>query len=120
MLSELDNFYIQQEEPARSCLLALRETILAQDKDVTAAWKYRMPFFCYKEKMFCYVWVHKKYKQPYIGLVEGKLFDQPGLLSEERSRMKILLVDPEKDLPLPFIEAVLKQALDYYRNGNKA
>jgi len=116
-VSELDNFYLQQPEPARSCLLALKEIILAQDKDVTAAWKYRMPFFCYKGKMFCYLWVDKKTLQPYLGLVEGKYFNDPDLLQEKRSRMKILLFDPSKDLPVRKIKSVLKQALDLYRNG---
>jgi hypothetical protein len=71
MSAELDNFYLQQEEPVRSCLLALRGIILKQDQHIAAAWKYGMPFFCYKRKMFCYIWVHKKLHHPYIGLVEG-------------------------------------------------
>ncbi len=65
MSVQLDNFYLQQSEPTQGCLLALREIILKQDKNITAELKYGMPFFCYKGKMFCYLWVHKKYKQPY-------------------------------------------------------
>ncbi len=112
-----DNFYEQQEEPVKSCLLALRTMILHQDSNVSAAWKYGMPFFCYKGKMFCYLWVHKKYKQPYIGLVEGKHFDEPFLIQEERSRMKIMLLDPANDLPMTTIENILQRALDLYRTG---
>jgi len=112
-----DNFYFQQNEPVKGTLLALKEIILAQDKDVTAEWKYGMPVFCYKGKMFCYLWIHKKNGQPYLGLVEGKHFDQPFLLQEKRSRMKIMLIDPDRDLPVRIIRAVLKQALDLYRNG---
>ena len=93
MLNEIDNFYLQKDEPVKSCLLALREIILSQDKDITAAWKYGMPFFCYKGKMFCYLWIHKKYRQPYIGLVEGKRFEYSELIIEKRSRMKIMLFD---------------------------
>lgn len=117
MLSDLDQYYLQQSEPAKSCLLALREIILAQDKDISAAWKYRMPFFCYKEKMFCYLWVHKTYQQPYIGLVEGGRLQQPELVQEKRSRMKILLIDPDKDLPVEFIESILQQAIGFYKTG---
>ncbi len=72
-----DNFYLQQEEPVKGALLALKEIILMQDKEVTGEWKYGMPFFCYKGKMFCYLWVHKKYRQPYIGIVEGNHFNEP-------------------------------------------
>ena len=117
MLKEEDNFYLQQEEPIKSCLLALKNIILSQDKDVTAAWKYRMPFFCYKGKMFCYLWVHKKYKQPYIGFVEGNEIKHPGLLAEKRSRMKIMLFNANKDLPVETIENILKQAIDLYKKG---
>ena len=116
-MTELDNFYFQQYEPTKSCLLALREIILHQDTDITNAWKYGMPFFCYKGKMFCYLWFHKKYKQPYIGIVEGKRFDEAFLIQEDRSRMKIMLFDPNEDLPLQTIEKIINKALDLYKTG---
>ena len=114
---ETDNYYEQKDEPVKSCLLALRDMILSQDKHISAAWKYGMPFFCYKGKMFCYLWVHKKYKQPYLGIVEGKYFNQPFLLQEKRSRMKIMLLDANEDLPIEAINTVLQQALDLYQKG---
>ncbi|MGF7039575.1 DUF1801 domain-containing protein [Mucilaginibacter lappiensis] len=117
MLTQLDNFYLQKEEPVKGCLLALREIILKQDKDISAAWKYGMPFFCYKGKMFCYLWVHKKLHQPYIGIVEGKRFDHPNLIIEKRSRMKIMLFEADQDLPIEAIQAILKQAIDLYKTG---
>ncbi|MGN8069298.1 DUF1801 domain-containing protein [Mucilaginibacter sp. 22184] len=116
-LTQLDNFYLQKDEPIRSCLLALKDIILKQDENVSADWKYGMPFFCYMGKMFCYLWVHKKYHQPYIGIVEGKRFDHPALIIEKRSRMKIMLFEADKDLPVQTIEHILKQALDLYRTG---
>ncbi|MFT3675168.1 MAG: DUF1801 domain-containing protein [Chitinophagaceae bacterium] len=116
-MKAIDSFYFQQEEPVKSVFMALRDIILAQDQHVTTELKYGMPFFCYKGKMFCYLWLHKKYGQPYIGLVEGKHFDQPFLLQEKRSRMKIMLLDPDRDLPVRKIRAVIKQALDLYRTG---
>ena len=116
-MRELDNFYLQQDEPTKGTLLALREIILEQDKDVANAWKYGMPFFCYKGKMFCYLWFHKKYKQPYIGIVEGNRFDEPFLIQEVRSRMKIMLLDPNEDLPLQTIENILQKAINLYKTG---
>ena len=116
-MRELDNFYLHQDEPTKGTLLALREIILEQDKDVTNAWKYGMPFFCYKGKMFCYLWFHKKYKQPYIGIVEGNRFDEPFLIQEVRSRMKIMLLDPNEDLPLQTIENILQKAINLYKTG---
>jgi hypothetical protein len=112
-----DRFYEQQEEPVKSCLLALKKIILEQDKIISAEWKYGMPFFCYKGKMFCYIWVHKKLKQPYIGIVEGKYFDESFLIQEKRSRMKIMLLDAEKDLPVKTIKNVIKKSLNLYKSG---
>lgn len=117
MLRDIDHFYLQKEEPVKSCLIALREIILKQDRDITVAWKYGMPFFCYKGKMFCYLWVHKTIKQPYVGFVEGKYLNHPKLLIEKRARMKIFLCDPQKDLPIKVIQTILKQALDLYKKG---
>jgi hypothetical protein len=88
-MNVLENYYEKLEEPAKSCLLALRTIILNQDKDVSAAWKYGMPFFCYKGKMFCYLWVHKKHRQPYIG----------------------------QDLPIATIKTVIQKAIDLYKTG---
>lgn len=116
-MKELDHFYLKQEEPIRGCLLALRQIVLSQDTAIANTLKYGMPFFCYKGKMFCYLWVHRKYKQPYIGIVEGKRFDHPALLTEKRSRMKIMLFDPNEDLPVKTIENILQQAINLYKTG---
>ncbi|MDQ3110302.1 MAG: DUF1801 domain-containing protein [Bacteroidota bacterium] len=115
MASDLDDFYLRKDEPDKSCLLALKEIILSISKDISPAWKYGMPFFCINGKMFCYLWVHKKYKQPYIGIVEGKKLNHPDLLTEKRARMKIMLFDPQKDLPIRKIKSILKEALGFYK-----
>lgn len=113
----LHNFYFNKEEPIKSCLLALRDNILAQDKEITETQKYGMPCFCYKKKMFCYLWTDKKTSQPYILFVEGKQLDHPELESGDRARMKILRIDPNKDLPIRTIERILNMALGLYSTG---
>jgi hypothetical protein len=54
-MKEPDLFYLEKEEPVKGCLLFLRQHILSYDKNITEAWKYRMPFYCYNGKMFCYL-----------------------------------------------------------------
>lgn len=115
MLSPADNWFLSQEEPIKSCLQFLRRHILEMDKDITEKWAYGMPFFCYKGKRFCYVWVHKKYRQPYIGIVDGHKINHPDLITGKRARMKILLIDPDKNIPLKKIGAVLKKVLLLHR-----
>lgn len=73
MLRDIDHFYLHKEEPVKSCLIALREIILEQDPEITDAWKYNMPFFCYKGKMFCYLWVHKTSEKPILVLWKGNI-----------------------------------------------
>lgn len=116
-MKSIDDFYLNQEEPIKEILFAIKGIILKQDQDITNVLKYGMPFFCYKGKMFCYLWIHKKNKQPYIGIVEGKHFDEPFLLQETRSRMKIMLFDIDQDLPLEQIEMVVQKALNLYKSG---
>ena len=116
-MNALNDFYLQQQEPVKSCFLALRTIILSQDGNITNVMKYGMPFFCYKGKMFCYLWTHKKFKQPYIGIVEGNRIDHPSLIIEKRSRMKIMLLDADKDLPVEMINTILQDALGLYRKG---
>lgn len=117
MIKEIDNYYLNKEEPNKSCLLALRITILKQDSHITEIQKWGMPCFCYKKKMFCYLWTDKKTNEPYILMVEGKHLTHPELEAGNRSRMKIFRVNPNKDLPLKTIENILQKSLDLYKTG---
>lgn len=93
----------------------MREFILKYDKHITEGWSYGMPFFYYKGIRFCYLWIHKKYRRPYLGIVDGNKINDPALIQEKRARMKILLIDPSKDIPVKKIKAVLKEVLALYK-----
>ncbi|HZI24675.1 MAG TPA: DUF1801 domain-containing protein [Chryseolinea sp.] len=115
MIREIDNYFLQKDEPTKSYLLTLRDLILHYDKNITEVWQYKMPFYCYNGKRFCYLWVHKKYNQPYLGIVDGKEINHPDLITEKRARMKIMLFDPMKDVPLKTIHVVLSKATSLYK-----
>jgi len=117
VINDTNNFYLNQEEPNKSCLLALRKIILEQDTHVTETKKYGMPCFCYKKKMFCYLWTDKKTDEPYILFVEGNRLKHPKLEKGNRSRMKIFRVNANKDLPNALFKKLLNEALDLYRTG---
>jgi len=117
MVNELQNYYLNKEEPNKSCLLALRSIILDQDNNVSETRKWGIPCFCYKKKMFCFLYTDKKTTKPYVLFVEGKHLDHPQLEIGDRSRMKIFRVNPNQDLPLKTIETILQNALDLYRTG---
>ena len=116
-MTDFDHYYLIKAEPNKSCLLTLRELILSQDENITETRKYGMPCFCYKKKMFCYLWTDKKTDEPYILMVEGKHLSHPKLEAGDRSRMKIFRVSPIKDIPVKTIKTILKQALELYKRG---
>lgn len=116
-MNDVDHFFMQQSEPNKSCLLALKSMVLEHHRDISSAWKYGMPFFYFKGRMLCYLWVHKKTGQPYLGFVEGKHLHHPLLIQEKRARMKIMLFDANEDLPIGTINSLLQEAISLY---NKA
>ncbi len=120
MTEDFDAYYLSQEEPNKSCLLALRSIIVKQDESVIETKKYGMPCFCYQKKMFCYLWVDKKTQEPYILFVEGKHMHHPMLETGTRARMKIFRINANEDLPIRTLEELLQQSLELYRNGTIA
>lgn len=114
MLTELDTYYISQEEPTKSCLLSLRQYILDFDPEITESWTHRMPMFRYKGKLFCYLWTDKQTYVPYIGIYKGIEIEHPKLILGNRNKMKIMYIDPEKDLPIKTLQTILKMARNLY------
>jgi len=112
MVREIDNFFAEHDEPMRSSLLALRDFILHFKEGIIEKWMYKMPFYYYKGKRFCYIWTDKKRNQPYVGIVDGKDIVHTQLIAEKRSRMKILLIDPNEDLPVKTISVILMAAIE--------
>ncbi len=73
-----------------------------------------MPCFVFEKKHFCYLWTDKKSGHPYILMVEGNKIDHPSLESGTRSRMKILPINPNQDIPLNTIHEVFELGLTFY------
>lgn len=117
MLSELDQFYLSQNEPTQSYLLALRALILKHHPAITPEWKFRLPFFYFKGKMLCYIWFHKKLKKPYLGFYNGHLLEDSSLIAENRTKIKILLLDIDDDIPVKKINAILTAATYIYEKN---
>ena len=107
-MTELDSYYIKQQEPTRSCLLALRQIILECDPRITPEWKYRLPFFYFNGRMMCYLWKDKKTQQPYIGFMNGKEMNHPKLDLGTRKKVMVYAIDVEKDLPKEEIEQLIQ------------
>ena len=98
-MNENNNFYLDKSEPNKSCLLSLRNIIIKQDQYITETKKYGMPCFCYKNKIFCYLWVDKKPEEPFLLFVEGDYLNHPELEAVIRKCMNIFRVNPNQDIP---------------------
>jgi penicillin-binding protein-related factor A (putative recombinase) len=70
-----------------------------------------MPFFSFQKSMLCYFWIDKKSNLPYIGFMEGKDLDFEWLEAGDRSRVRIMYIDPYEDLPLKKIRQTLKASI---------
>lgn len=112
MHNEQEQYYLNKVEPNKSCLLTLHDIIVNHDESIIFCWKYRMPFFCINNKMLCYLWTDKKTKEPYIGFVDGNLINHSKLIQGNRNRMKILPINPNRDIPIKLIKTLLTIAID--------
>jgi len=114
-VNEINNYFLELEEPNKSCYFALRTIILNFSTEISEHWKYRIPFYYFKGKPFCYFYQDKKTKHPYIGIVKGSLINHHMLFKGDRKKMKIFMVDPNKDIPINEIQKVFEQASKFYK-----
>ena len=110
-MEKLEAFYLNQLEPNKSCLLALRSIVLNVSSEINECVKYGMPCFCIGKKAFSYLWIDKKTQEPYILFVEGQQLNHPLLESGNRSRMKIFRINPSSDIPLEELKTLIIEAI---------
>lgn len=112
-MSKTDNFYLKQDEPNKSCFLALRDILLDFDHNISETVKYGMPCFMYQNKAFCYLWKDKKTEEPYVLIVDGNKIEHPQLESGSRARMKIIRINPNRDIDLELVQEILGLAVAF-------
>ncbi len=89
----------------------LKNYISSLDKNLELLKKYGMPFFYYRGKMFCYIWKDKKTKEPYLGFMDGNKLTNVRLEAGNRSRVKILRVNPNIDIDIKVIKEIVFEAI---------
>lgn len=116
-MEDHNNFYLLKEEPAKSCLMALQGIITRYNPYITEAFKWGLPTFLFKGKIFCFLSVDKKTKHPYILFEGGKYLEHPALEQKNRKWMKSLSINPHEDFQIEIIETILQDALELHRQG---
>ncbi|MBL4667948.1 MAG: DUF1801 domain-containing protein [Flavobacteriales bacterium] len=112
----IDNFYLDKEEPIKGCLLSLKTIICNYNKDLIPEWKYRLPCFMFQNQLFCYLWIDKKTQLPYIAIGKGLKIEHPDLIQGNRTFVKLLMIDPNKDIPIKKIHSIFDMAMKLYNN----
>lgn len=113
-LNALDQYFHQLEEPQQSMMLYLRRFVLNLSSEMTEHWKYMGPFYYYKGKMFAYLWIDKKTKNPYMGIARSTDIDHPKLVLGDRKRIKIFPFEVADDIPVDELNEVLQLAMKLY------
>ncbi len=110
----IDSFYLDKEEPIKSCLLALKTIITDYNQELEPRWYYRLPCFMYKKQIFCYLWIDSKSQLPYIAIGKGIKIEHPDLILGKRTFTKLLMIHPEKDIPIKIIHHIFDMAMKLY------
>jgi len=109
MNSQIEEYYLSQDEPLKSILLYIRGHLL-QDEDMTESWKYGLPFFDYRKKYFCYFHQEKKTGIPYLAFTQGKHIKHAALVKGDRKQISVLHFYPEEDFPIKLLDEILELA----------
>ncbi len=112
MLTPLENYYLKQPEPIRECLLAMKEIILHISSKITHERKYQIPFFYYKGKKLCFLWVDRK--KPLLGFVQDRKLQPLVAGVKRRDTIETILLDPAADLPIELVTERLKEIMKLY------
>lgn len=112
MLNPLENYFLKQPEPQQSCMLYLRTHLIEHGFD--EQYKYMTAMYYFKSKPFCYLSYSSKSNKLYVGFIKGYKMKHPSLKQEGRKQIKVLYLDPEKDLPLKQIKEIITEAKKLY------
>lgn len=110
-MTELENFYESLEEPNKGCFLFLRKHFLELGSEYTEHWKWKLPFFYYKKKPFCYIWFDKKTNFPYVCFTRSLHINRPEMQLGERKKMKAFTINPNSDIDIKTLNEIIKESL---------
>lgn len=112
MNASSDDYYLKQQEPWQSCLLALKYIIMKVNVHITHEMAYQIPFFSYKGYRLAFLWITRKRLQlgfitdkKALPLVDGK---------KQKDQYEMMEIDPNADLPIDLIADKIRQRIQFY------
>lgn len=93
-------------------MLALKDIILNVDLNITHQRKFQIPFFYYKDKKLCFLWVHRK--KLLMGFVEDKKIYPKKDSVNRKDKTETIQIDPQADIPVKVILKKLQEKIKLY------
>jgi hypothetical protein len=110
-----ESYYLKHSEPIQGCLFALKRLILSADKRIREMRKYQVPFFYFKEKKLCFLWVNRK--KLMLGFVTDKtIFPVVGGY-KRKDETEMIQIDPESGLPVGMILKRIEALIILYESA---
>ena len=111
-----EEYILNQPEPYRSIIFNLQITIENQIPDLELLYKWKIPFYYYKGKPFCYINVSHKKKYVDLGIVKGFEINlhKEHLISEHRSSMKSLRYNSLEEIDNTILVEIIKELSKLY------
>ena len=113
-MTDLNQFYEDLPEPNKGCFLAIRKIMLDYSDEIDERWKYKLPFFYFQNKPFCYIWKDKKTTFPYVTFVRSVNINRPELELGSRKQMKALTINPNEDIDVKLLHEIMSQSLTFF------
>lgn len=111
-----EEYILNQPEPYRSILLNLQIIIESQIPEAELLYKWKIPFYYYKGKPFCYFNASHKRMYVDLGIVKGfqLTIHQDKLISEKRSIMKSLRYYSEDEIDSSVLVEIIQELTNLY------
>ena len=111
-----ETYILNQPEPYRSILLHLQVIVETTIPEVELLYKYRIPFYYYKKRPFCFLNASHKKQFVDICFVRGNqiTIHQDLLVTEKRKKMASLRYKSIEDIDNVILIDVLKNVLTLY------
>lgn len=111
----IENWYMKHPVEKREALLYLKNYLLDSDESIVEGMAYGTVFFYAYQRPLCYF--HCGKNTFHIGFTSGKyLKERKNFFSGERTIVKIYPVDLNKDLKLPVLKTILKEAVAFNKS----
>jgi len=115
-MNPAEDYILKQPEPYKSILLELQVLMEHTVPTVELKYKYRIPFYYYKGKPFCYLNASHKKKFVDIGIVKGGeiTVHTEHLVTKDRKKMASLRYEQLQDINHDIFFDVIKEAASFY------